>query len=152
MKKITLSICTAIMLWHNTSASELIYEGGYNPNMNLEQYIETAYPKPQRSIIYIFTNNQPCYGCPQTINLIQRYYNELYNNIYDLQIINYEQDREYNYIQAYQLSKPIEIVLVKVQDGEQTGYKKLYNLQFQYDDPMSFKETFVNDVNSYLQN
>ena len=152
MKKITLSICTAIMLWHNASASELIYEGGYNPNMNLEQYFETAYPKPQRSIIYIFTNNQPCYGCPQTINLIQRYYNELYNNIYDLQIINYEQDREYNYIQAYQLSNPIEIVLVKVQDGEQTGYKKLYNLQFQYDDPMSFKETFVNDVNSYLQN
>ena len=48
------------------------------------------------------------------------------------------------------MSDPLEIVLVKIEDGEQTGYKKLHNLQFQYDDPISFKQTFETDVNSYL--
>ena len=35
--------------------AELIYEGGYNPNLSFQQYLEAAYPKPQRSVIYIFT-------------------------------------------------------------------------------------------------
>lgn len=150
MKKIFLAAAFLIAASGTVQAEQLIYEGGYNPDLSFQQYVEQAYPKFQRSIIYVFTGNSQCYGCPQTISLLQRYYNELYTNIYDFQVINYQQDQEYNYTQAYNLSEPLEIVLVKIEDGEQTGYKKLHNLRFQYDDPISFKETFENDVNSYL--
>lgn len=150
MKKLLLATLALFVSCNTGYASQLIYQGSYNPDLSFNQYLEAAYPKPQKSIIYVFTSNSQCYGCPQTINLLQQYYDQLYTNIYDFQIINYQQDKEYNYIQAYQLSSPLEIVLVKVQDGEQTGYKKLHNLQFQYDDPISFRETFEMDVNSYL--
>lgn len=151
MKKNKILFLAALILSLCPSArAELIYEGGYNPNLSFQQYLEAAYPKPQRSIIYIFTANEQCYGCPQTVSLIRQIYDQEYTNVYDLQQINYEQDREYNYIQAYNLSQPLEIVLVRVQDGETVGYKKLHNLQFQYDDPTSFRETFETDVNSYL--
>ncbi len=150
MKKVLLTAMALFVSCSTGYAEQLIYQGGYNPDLSFNQYLEEAYPKPEKSIIYVFTSNSQCYGCPQTVSLLQQYYDELYTNVYDFQIINYQQDREYNYIQAYQLSDPLEIVLVKVEDGEQTGYRKLHNLQFQYDDPISFKETFEMDVNSYL--
>lgn len=150
MKKIFLAAAFLIAASDTVQAEQLIYEGSYNPDLSFQQYVEQAYPKFQQSIIYVFTSNNQCYGCPQTVSLLQRYYNELYTNIYDFQVINYQQDQEYNYTQAYNLSEPLDIVLVKIEDGEQTGYKKLHNLRFQYDDPISFKETFENDVNSYL--
>ena len=131
-------------------AQEPVYEGGYNPNLTFEQYEELAHPKPEQSQIFIFTNGDACYGCKQTINLITQIYNENYQNLYQLQQINYQTDTEYNYQQTYNLSQPLEIVLVKNQYGENLGYRKLENLQFQYDDPVSFQETFITDVNIYL--
>ncbi len=131
-------------------AQEPVYEGGYNPNLTFEQYEQLANPKPEQSQIFIFTNGDSCYGCEQTINLVTQIYNENYQNLYQLQQINYQTDTEYNYQQTYNLSQPLEIVLVKNQYGENIGYKKLYNLQYQYDDPVSFQETFITDVNSYL--
>lgn len=151
MKKLLLAIITIMNVMNiKIGYAELIYEGGYNPNLSFQQYLEAAYPKPQQSIIYIFTNNEQCYECEQTINLIQQIYAQEYINVYSLQQINYQQDQEYNYIQAYNLSKPLEIVLVKVEDEETIGYKKLENLQFLSDDPISFQQAFENDVNSYL--
>ena len=150
MKKTLLTAAILTAAPFIAQAEQLIYEGGYNPDLSFQQYVEQAYPEERKSIIYVFTSNNPCYGCPQTVSLIQQYYNELYTNVYDFQVINYQQDQEYNYTQAYNLSDPLEIVLVKIEDGEQTGYKKLHNLQFQYDDPISFKQTFETEVNSYL--
>lgn len=150
MKKFFLTVAVLAAVSANAHTEQLIYEGNYNPDLSFQQYVAQAYPKPQKSIIYVFTGNSQCYGCPQTVNLLRQYYNELYTNVYDFQVINYQQDREYNYAQAYNLSKPLEIVLVKIEDGEQIGYKKLHNLQFQYDDPISFRDTFELDVNSYL--
>ena len=131
-------------------AQQPVYEGGYNPNLTFEQYEELAHPKPEQSQIFIFTNGNPCYGCKQTINLITQIYNENYQNLYQLQQINYQTDTEYNYQQTYNLSQPLEIVLVKNQYGENLGYRKLDNLLPEFDDPISFEDNFINDVNSYL--
>lgn len=151
MKKILLLLLGVFFASYNVHA-ELIYQGGYNPDLSFEQYVEAAYPKPQHSIIYIFTNNAQCPGCIQAANLIQQIYDNTYTNVYDLQAINYDTDQEYNYIQAYQLDKPFEVVLVKVEDGETLGYKKLDNLQNMVSDPISFKDNFEYQVNSYLEN
>ena len=83
-------------------------------------------------------------------NLITQIYNENYQNLYQLQQINYQTDTEYNYQQTYNLSQPLEIVLVKNQYGQNLGYRKLDNLLPEFDDPVSFEDNFINDVNSYL--
>lgn len=149
--KIFLLLMLGIVFFSSNAQAELIYQGGYNPNLSFEQYTEAAYPKPQRSIIYIFTSNAQCTGCQQAANLIQQIYDDTYTNVYDLQAINYDTDQEYNYIQAYQLDKPFEVVLVKAADGEALGYKKLDNLQNMVSDPISFKDNFEYQINSYLE-
>ena len=150
MKKVIASAIVLSFAATPVLAQEPVYEGGYNPNLTFEQYEQLENPHLQQSQIFIFTNGEPCYGCPETINLITQIYNQNYQNLYQLQQINYQTDTEYNYQQTYNLSQPLEIVLVKNQYGENVGYKKLYNLQFQSDDPVSFQETFITDVNSYL--
>lgn len=154
MKKILSAVIymLAILFAVSNSRAELIYQGGYNPNLSFQQYLQAAYPKPQKSIIYVFYSGTPCTGCQQAMDLIWNIFNTTYDNVYDLQVINYEKDQEYNYIEAYKLDEPFVVVLVKVDDGATFGYKKLENLQNQVSDPVSFKDNFTYQVDSFLEN
>lgn len=80
--------------------AELTYEGAYNPNQNLQEYFDEAYPNYDKPIIYVFFNNDPCFQCPQTIELIEQVYNRNYQNEYSLFLINYQNDDEYNFIET----------------------------------------------------
>lgn len=130
--------------------AELYYEGGFNPDQNLQEYFSEAYPNYNKSIIYIFYNDEPCYSCPQAIAMIEDVYDKYYSQKYSLFIINYQDDREYNFIENYNLEEPLEVVLVKVDDGATFGYKKLENLQNQISDPVSFSENLRYQINSFL--
>lgn len=132
--------------------AELTYEGAYNPNQNLQEYFDEAAPNYDKSIIYIFYNNNPCFQCPQAIEMIEQVYNEYYKDQYSMFIIDYENDDEYNFIETYNLSQPLEVVLVRVNDGATFGYKKLDNLQNQLSDPTSFSENLQNQINDFLGN
>ena len=138
-----------ILLLH----AELSYQEGYNPELSLQEYFNQAYPHYNKSIIYIFYNdvNMTCENCPQTIELIEQVYNDSFQNDYDLFIIDYGNDEEYNFIQTYQLSKPLELVMVRVDDGAEFGYKKLENLNYQISDPISFKDNLKFQINSFLE-
>jgi len=133
--------------------AELSYQEGYNPELSLQEYFNQAYPHYNKSIIYIFYNdvNMTCENCPQTIELIEQVYNDSFQNDYDLFIIDYGNDEEYNFIQTYQLSKPLELVMVRVDDGAEFGYKKLENLNYQISDPISFKDNLKFQINSFLE-
>ena len=133
-------------------AQQLIYQGGYNPNLSFQQYTEMEHPRPQKSIIYVFYSGVPCAGCQDAMDLIWNIFNTTYDNVYDLQVINYEKDREYNYIEAYQLTEDFVVVLVLADDGATFGYKKLENLQNQVSDAVSFKDNFTYQVDSFLEN
>ena len=134
--------------------AELSYQGEYNPNISLEEYFDEAYSNPDKSIIYVFYNdtNMTCENCPQTIELIEQVYNDNFQNNYSLFIIDYGNDEEYNFIQTYQLHQPLEVVLVKVNDGAEFGYKKLENLNYQISDPISFKDNLKFQINSFIEN
>ena len=132
--------------------AELTYEGAYNPGQNMQEYFNEAYPNYNKSIIYVFYNDNPCYECPQTIELIEQIYNKNYSGQYSFFIIDYEDDDEYNFIETYNLSQPLEVVLVRVEDGETLGYRKLENLQNQISDPVSFSENFQEQVDNFLGN
>lgn len=111
---------------------------GLQPEPESAGYFDEAYPNYDKPIIYVFFNNDPCFQCPQTIELIEQVYNRNYQNEYSLFLINYQNDDEYNFIETYDLNQPLEVVLVDVADGQSIGYKKLENLQNQISDPGQF--------------
>lgn len=130
--------------------AQLNYQGEYNSNQNMQEYFSEAYPNYDKSIIYIFFNNNQCYQCPETIALIENVYNQNYASEYNLFVINYQNDQEYNFIQTYNLSQPLEVVLVQVDDGQTLGYKKLENLQDNISDPETFSRDLRYQINSFL--
>lgn len=135
--------------------AELTYEGGYNPDQNMEEYFQEFQPDYNKSIIYIFYNNEPCDACPQTIAMIEDVYNQYYSDQYSLFIINYQNDQEYNFIETYNLSQPLEVVLVRVDDGQTFGYKKLQDipaLASEVSDPNSFSRDLRYQIDGFLQN
>lgn len=134
----------------SNAQAELYYEGGYNPNLTLQQQLAADNPYYPRPIIFVFYNNNPCYECPQTIELIEDVYNANYQGIYDFYIINYQDDLNYNFIQNYNLSQPLEVVLQQVVDGQMTNFQKLDYLQNQISDPTSFSDNLTNQINSFL--
>ena len=134
----------------SNAQAELYYEGGYNPNLTLQQQLAADNPYYPRPIIFVFYNNNPCYECPQTIELIEDVYNANYQGIYDFYIINYEDDLNYNFIQNYNLSQPLEVVLQQVVDGQMTNFRKLEYLQNQISDPTSFFDNLTYQINSFL--
>ena len=132
--------------------AELTYQGEFDPDMTSSEYFAKAYPNPQKSIIYVFYNdiNMSCENCPETIELIEQVYQQNYQNQYELFVIDYGDDDEYNFIQTFDLDKPLEVVLVRVDDGAVFGYKKLENLNYQISDPLSFSDNLVYQINSFL--
>ncbi len=125
---------------------------GYMSSQGLQPYFNENNPNYDKSIIYIFFNNQPCYECAQAIEMTEQAYNQNFIDTYNMFMINYENDNENNFIETYQLSQPLEVVLVKVDDGADFGYKKIEGLQNMTTDPVSFNEYFVEQVNNFLNN
>ena len=132
--------------------AELSYQGEYNPDTPLQEYFQEAYPNENKSIIYVFYNdtNMTCENCPQTISLIEQVYDNNYQNDYNLFVIDYGNDDEYNFISTYQLSKPLEIVLVRINDGAEFGYKKLEGLNYRISDPLNFADELKFQIDSFL--
>lgn len=125
---------------------------GYMPNQNMQEYFDESNANYNKSIIYVFFNNQPCYQCAAAIEMIEKVYDQNFIDQYNMFIINYQNDQENDFIDTYNLSKPLEVVLVKINDGASFGFEKLENLQDQISDPVSFKDYFVSAVNNFLGN
>lgn len=125
---------------------------GYMPNQVSEEYFSESEINYDKSIIYIFFNNEPCYTCAQTISMIEEVYNENFIDEYNLFMINYQNDQENNFIEMYNLSLPLEVVLVRIDDGAAFGYRKLDNLTNMISDPISFSEYFTEEVENFLGN
>lgn len=117
-----------------------------------EQYFQANNQNPDKSIIYIFFNNQPCPNCPQAIDMIEEVYNQNFLNNYSLFLINYGEDDNAGFVQTYGLSQPLEVVMVDVENGEFQGYQKIEGLQDMTPNPQAFNEYFVTQVNGYLGN
>ena len=132
--------------------AELYYEDGYNPDQSQQAYFNEAYPHFEKSIIYVFYNDvyMSCQNCAQTIDLIEQVYKQNYQNQYNLFIINYGENDEYNFISAYELREPFEVVLVRISDGTPMGFKKLENLNYQISDPYSFEQNIKYQIESFL--
>ena len=128
------------------------YQGQYNPQESLQEYFAQTQPHYDRSIIFVFFNNNPCYGCPQAISMLDRIYQQYYAQKYSLLMVDYQSDTEYNFAATYDLSQPLEVVLVRIDDGAAFGYQKIEGLQNQISDKTSFEEYVRYRIDSFLGN
>ncbi len=117
---------------------------------NEEQYFQANNQNPDKSIIYIFFNNQPCPNCPQAIEMIEKVYNQNFLNNYSLFLINYDEDDNAGFVQTYNLTNPLEVVMVDVQDGNFQGYQKIEGLQDMTNNQQGFNDFVITEVNGYL--
>ena len=127
-----------------------VFEGAAGPETPIEQYFQEENPTYGQSMIFVFFNNEPCGQCPAAIELIEDIYDRYYKNAYGFSIINYQNDDEYNFIETYNLSRPLSVVLVRVNDGAVFGFEKLDDLENRVSDPVSFGDYFRFRVNSFL--
>lgn len=153
MIKINMLAALLLSVSATTVSAQLAqYEGGYNPSQSLEEYFAASDENENKSIIYVFFNNEPCENCAQAIELIENIYNDYYADEYSLFLINYAEDGDYNFIETYNLSQPLEVVLVRINDGASFGFQKIEDLQNQVDDSAIFTSNFTNEVNDFLGN
>ena len=141
-----------IFLSSSASAQFISPKQNYNGTEAINEYFTASPLNRNKSIIYVFYNNNPCPSCPQTIDLIEKIYNSYYANDYSLFIIDYQAENEYNYINTYNLHQNLEVVLVRINDGAVFGYKKLRQLQEEISDPVSFTENLRFQINEFLGN
>ena len=125
---------------------------GYMPSQSLKPYFESDETNYNKSVIYIFFNNEPCYTCASAIEMIEEIYDRNFIDEYNMFMINYQNDGEDNFIRTYSLSEPLEVVLVRMDDGAAFGYRKLENLENMTSDPVSLEDYFVNQVNDFFGN
>ena len=134
------------------AAAQVQNADGYMPSQTLQEYFDANRTNYDKSIIYVFFNNEPCYTCAAAIEMIEQIYDSHFIDEYNLFMINYQNDQENNFIQTYSLSKPLEVVLVRIDDGAAFGYRKIENLQDMTTDPVSLQDYFISQVTDYLGN
>ena len=128
------------------------YQGEYNPNQTLQEYFAAENENYHKSIIFVFYNNDYCYGCPQAMDMLEKLYQQYYADKYNFFMIDYQNDYEYNFIATYNLSKPLEVVLVRIEDGEALGYQKIEYLENMVSDKVSFDEFVRFRIDNFLGN
>ncbi len=105
----------------------------------------------KKSIIYIFwTGPQDCYECEPTIELIKNTIANNFENEFGVYVVNYWQDKEYNYKEDYNLTSPLSVVMVDIEDGHAIKQKKFIS-ETNVSDPYNFVENLKFQINNFFQ-
>ncbi len=101
--------------------------------------------------VYIFwTGQEDCYECLSTIELIETTIARAFEGKYQTYVINYWQDKTYDYRGIYDLNSPLSIVLINVEDDSVVGSKKI-RIQSTVDDVEEFRKELVFNINEFFQ-
>lgn len=118
-------------------------------NPDIKEYLEASEDNWNRPIIYVFYNSQiGCDTCARAIEQIRQIYQQNYANTCSLFEINYADDFPMKV--AYDLSQPLSIVVVLINDGLSRGYYKIDNPQNWVYDPFYMQETITTQINNFL--
>lgn len=110
--------------------------------------IEEVKPITQ-STIYYFHGNARCMSCHKIESYTREAYNESFKDIFDFNIVNIDDDSNKHFIQDYQLYTK-SVVLVKVEDGKEIGYKNLDLIWSNLGDKENFKIYVKNEIEQFL--
>ena len=121
---------------------------GNNPAIT--QYVEADENNWNKSIMYIFYSDQPCPLGSEAMGKIYDIYEEYFINQFSLFEIDYTAEDEFGMRESYDLSQPLSIVLVRIQDGQSRGYYKIDNPQDFLGDSFYFKQRLLSEINNFL--
>lgn len=134
-----------------SSQAQPYFEGNYPASQPLAEYFNAEEGNRNKSLIYIFYSNEGvCDKCAQTVELTEQIFNQFYNGTYNMFVLNYIEDNEYDFAAAYQLHEPLAIVLVKISDGEQIGYEKIPNPQNMLIIGYDYTDFLTRKINNFL--
>lgn len=148
IKKIGWFVLILLLVPFGYSLSQYLDLSGNNST--IEEYVQQSEDNWNRSIIYVFYNNQKCGRCAQAMEMIYDIYQNDYSDEFSYFEINYEVSGEGEFQYDYQLSQPLSIVLLRINDGLARGYYKIDNPQFWVEDPNFFRDRIVSAINNFL--
>ncbi|MBQ9271695.1 MAG: hypothetical protein IJ218_05480 [Alphaproteobacteria bacterium] len=134
--------------------AQYINSSGDNPAIReYEREMHEMYPNSpemwNRGIMYIFYDGANCPKCAEIIDTLYNIYNVRYEGDYSVFEVDYTEDTGVNFQQIYNLTQPISVVLVRVQNGEAWGYVKIDNL-YQYADNLpQLEQVFIEQANNF---
>ena len=149
VKKIYLILTTFLFASVLSAKAQYVNLTGNNPDIT--EYVEANEDNWNKPIIYVFYSNTPCALCSQAMGMIYDIYEEYYINQFNLFEINYTDEDEYGMEESYDLSGPLSVVLVRIQDGQSRGYYKIDNPQYWVNDPYYFRQRLLEEINNFLR-
>jgi len=102
-----------------------------------------------RSTIYYFHGNKRCTSCLKIEAYTKETFNEFFKDKFDLKIVNVDDAENQHFIKDYQLYSK-SVILAKIKDGKQVGYKNLDKIWTLLGDQKKFKNYVKNEINQYL--
>ncbi len=140
----------ALMALYPSYAVVAQYIDSSGNNSMLREYFEEDEDNWNRSIIYVFYNNEPCESCADAMGIIYNLYEQKYSNLYSYFEINYQEPGEEEFAVDYQLMQPLSVVLVRINGGMAKGYEKIDNPQYWVSDPAYLVMYLSNKINNFF--
>ncbi len=114
--------------------------------------LENLYINPEGQtlpeIIIFYDSVNPCFRCPQTIELIIKILKENYNGQIHAYLIDINRHPEF--ISAFNLSTTLNLVLIRISDGASFGYKKITDLTAGINDIPSYTQMLTEKIDNFL--
>ncbi len=139
----------AVLLSNSTAKAQYIDLSGTNPF--IRQYVQESPDNWNKSILFVFYDgNNFCETCPKAIEMVYDLYAKNFINRLNIFEIDYSKRSEFDMRLAYNLSQPLSLVVVRINDGLSQGYYKIDNPQYWINDPFYFDEKITNAINGFL--
>ena len=140
----TLSLVILLAFSVNAQYYELPQSGP-----DVEEYVGNP-ANMGKSLMYVFYDNSACNTCAEAMGMIYNLYQQNYTNQFNLYEINYSEDNAFNFRIQYNLTQPLSIVLVKIENGKAVAYYKIDNPQYWVGDAFIFNHRVTNQINNFI--
>lgn len=114
--------------------------------------LQNLYINPQKQslpeAIIFYNSANTCENCPQTINMLIGILEKNYRHKLHAYLIDVQKRPEF--IGAFHLSGPLNLVIIRISDGGSFGYEKMSGLQSRINNPQNFSRTITEFINNFL--
>ena len=141
-------IVWAVLLSNNVQAQYVDLSG---TNSFIQKYVEESPENWNKSVLFVFYDgNNYCESCPKAIEMIYDLYAREFITVLNIFEIDYSERSEFTMQLDYNLTQPLSLVVVRINDGLSQGYYKIDNPQDWIDNPFYFNAKITNSINDFL--
>lgn len=149
MKLFFVSFISLFLLREQQAEAQYIDLSG--SNSFITQYVEENPQNWNKSILFVFYNgNDICSLCPRAVEMVYQLYAQKFSDVLNIFEIDYSKTDEYNMRVDYNLTQPLSLVVVRINDGLSRGFWRIDNPQNWVEDPFYFNEKISNMINNFL--